>query len=135
MFKGLFFLLLVFLIRASFSKDDEQPGSNKRNIKILNLCQCVSWILFFGLHWCQQVIYVHSMGLQLKSTFVPPATFLLSPVLQIKTQAFQLLHWCLSYFSFSELKSDSKVSALNRISIQFLDNKSDSFHSCRVLKL
>ena len=135
MFNGIFFLLLVFLIRASFSKDDEQPVSNKMNITILNLCQCVLWVLFFGLRWCQQVIYVHSMGLQLKSTFVPPATFLLSPVLQVKTQAFQLLHWCLSYCSFSELKSDSKISALNRKSIQLLDNKSDSFHSGRVLKL
>ena len=70
----------------------------------------------------------YSMGLQLKSTFVPHATFLLSPVLQpVKTQAFQLLHCCLSYFSFSELKSDSKVSALNQKSMQFLDNKSTLF--------
>ena len=57
------------------------------------------------------------------------------PSSQVKPQAFRLLHWCLSYFSFSELKSDSKVSALNRKSMQFLDNKSDSFHSGRVLKL
>ena len=69
-----------------------------------------------------QVICVHSMGLQLKLTFVPPATFLLPPVLQVKPQAFQLLHCCLSYFSFSELKSDSKVSALNQKSMQFPDN-------------
>ena len=38
-------------------------------------------------------------------------------------------------FNFSELKSNSKVSALNQKSMQFLDNKSDSFHSGRVLKL
>ena len=133
MLKGSFFILLVFLVRASFSKDDGKPVSKPSTI--LNLCQCVLWVLFFGLHWCQQVIYVHSMGLQLKSIVVPTATFLLSPVLQVKTQAFQLLHCCLSYCSFSELKSDSKVSALNHKSMQFLDNKSDSFHSGRVLKL
>ena len=122
MFKGLFFLLLVFFIRASFSKNDEKHVSKKINTTILNLCQCVFWVLFFGLRWCQQVIYVHSMGLQLKLTFMPPATFLLSPVLQVKPQTFQLLHCRLSYFSFSELKSDSKVSALNQKSMQFLDN-------------
>ena len=41
MFKGLLFLLLVFLIRASFSKDDEKPISKKQTSTILNLCQCV----------------------------------------------------------------------------------------------
>ena len=78
---------------------------------------------------------LNGVTLQLKSTFVPPATFLLSSVLQVKTQAFQLLYCCLSYFSFSELKSDSKVSALNQKLMPFLDHKSDSFHSGRLLKL
>ena len=39
------------------------------------------------------------------------------------------------YFSFSELKYDLKVSALNQKSMQLLDNKSGSFRSGRVLKL
>ena len=77
----------------------------------------VLWLTLVPAGHCVQL-----MGLQLKSTFVPPATFLLSPILQVKPQAFQLLHCCLSYFSFSELKSDSKVSALNKKSMQFLDN-------------
>ena len=46
-FKGLFFLLLVFLIRASFSKDDEQPVSNKINyINLMSMCSLgtVLWL-------------------------------------------------------------------------------------------
>ena len=113
MFRGslwlrVYFLLLVFLIKASFSKDDEKPVSKKININYIKLVSMGSLGTFLWLTG-HQVIYVHSMGLQLKSTFVPPATCLVSPVLQVKTQAFQLLHCCLSYFSFSELKSDSKV--------------------------
>ena len=89
---------------------------------------------FFGLCWCQQVTYVHSMGLQLKSTFVPPATFLHSPVLPVKTQkpqAFRLLHCYFSNFSFSIQKSLHQI----KISMLFLDHKSNSFHSGIVLKL
>ena len=37
MFKGLFFLLLVFLIRASFSKNDEKHVSKKININCIKL--------------------------------------------------------------------------------------------------
>ena len=41
MLKGLFFLLLVFLIRASFSKNDEKHVSKKINInhiKLVSMC-------------------------------------------------------------------------------------------------
>ena len=49
MFKGLF-CLLVFLIRASFSKDDESPVSNKINInyiKLVSMCSLgtVRWLM------------------------------------------------------------------------------------------
>ena len=49
MFKGLFFLLLVFLIRASFSKDDEKHVSKKINInciKLVSMCSLgtVLWL-------------------------------------------------------------------------------------------
>ena len=37
MFKGLFLLLQVFLIRALFSKDDEKPVSKKININYIKL--------------------------------------------------------------------------------------------------
>ena len=37
MFKGLFFLLLVFLIRAPFSKNDEKHVSKKININCIKL--------------------------------------------------------------------------------------------------
>ena len=128
LFKGL------FLFRASFSKNDEKHVSKKINInyiKLVSICSLgtVLWLTLVPAgHLCS------FKGLQLKFTFVPPDTFLLSPVLQVKPQAFQLHHFCLSYFSFSELRSDSIVSALNQKSMQFLDNKSDYFHSGRVLK-
>ena len=49
MFKGLFFLLLVCLIRASFSKDDEKPVSKKLKInyiKLVSMCSLstVLWL-------------------------------------------------------------------------------------------
>ena len=49
MFKGLFCLLLLFLIRASFSKDDEKPVSKKINItciKLVSMCSLgtVLWL-------------------------------------------------------------------------------------------
>ena len=49
MFKGLFFLLLVFLIRASFSKNDEKHVSKKINInciKLVSMCSLgtVLWL-------------------------------------------------------------------------------------------
>ena len=37
MFKGLFFLLMVFLIRAPFSKNDEKHVSKKININCIKL--------------------------------------------------------------------------------------------------
>ena len=86
----------------------------KYYIRLVSMCflGTVLWLILV-----QQVTYLHSMWLQLKSTFVPPATFLHSPALQVKTQqpqAFRLLHYYLSNFSFSELKSDSKVFKLNK---------------------
>ena len=50
LFKGLFCLLLLFLIRASFSKDDEKPVSKKINIsyiKLVSMCSLgtVLWLL------------------------------------------------------------------------------------------
>ena len=42
MFKGLFFLSLVFLIRASFSKDDEKRISKKININYIKLVSMFS---------------------------------------------------------------------------------------------
>ena len=49
MFKGSFFLLLVFLIRASFSKDDGKPVSKNINInyiKLVSMCSLgtVLWL-------------------------------------------------------------------------------------------
>ena len=50
MFKGLVFLLLVFLIRASFSKDDEKHVSKKIDInyiKLVSMCSLgtVLWLM------------------------------------------------------------------------------------------
>ena len=48
MFKGFFFLLLVFLIRASFSKNDEKHVSkiNINYIKLVSMCSLgtVLWL-------------------------------------------------------------------------------------------
>ena len=62
------------------------PVSNKINtsyIRLVSICSLgtVLWLTLAPAgHLCSL------KGLQLKSTFVPPATFLNSPVLQVKTQ-------------------------------------------------
>ena len=135
MFKGSFFLLLVFLIRASFSKDDRKPVSKKINIHYIKLVSMCSLGTVLWLTLVPAVQLSSFNGVTVEIDHCDTCHIFALPSFAGQTQAFQFLHCCLSYCSFSELKSDSKVSALNQKSMQFLDNKSDSFHSGRVLKL
>ena len=84
-------------------------------------------------------MYVHSMMLQLKLTFVPPAIFLHSPVLQAKLNSHKHFSFFTGAISVILAFQDQSLTQkyLHKIKklMLFLDHRSDSFHWGIVLKL